>query len=159
RQQDFGLPRCDAGQFRGRRGAVRVPGVTEKAAQPKSLQACNRSYEINSVVMGVDAAAMETDVHLDENVDGPPGAAHRIRPSPCDLEVVDDEGDRSAFEEGDDTRRLIGVERIGKADILDARPDEYLRLAELGTADADRAAINLPTGDQRGFVRLGVRPE
>ena len=36
---------------------------------------------------------------------------------------------------------------------------EHFGLADLGAADADRAALDLPAGDDRRLVRLGVRPQ
>ena len=52
-----------------------------------------------------------------------------------------------------------GIDGIGQTDVCDAGVDEHFRLADLGAADADRAAVDLPFRDDRRLVGLGVRPQ
>ena len=55
--------------------------------------------------------------------------------------------------------RVRRVDRIGQPDVGDAGVDEHLGLADLRAADADRAALDLPSRDDRRFVGLGVRTQ
>ena len=57
----------------------------------------------------IDAAAMEADVHLDQDVDLAAGRAHRLRPSARDVEVVDDEREARAVEQRE---HAVGVDGL-----------------------------------------------
>jgi hypothetical protein len=62
-------------------------------------------------------------------------------------------------EKRDKATRVDGIQRIGKADVLDAGVGEDFRFTELGAADADRAAADLQSGERNALVRFRMRPQ
>ena len=66
-----------------------MAGVAEQPAelQTRQLARSRATKSAASGSLGIDAAAMESDVHLDEHVDLPSGALHRVGPAACDLLV------------------------------------------------------------------------
>ena len=105
------------------RGAVAVAGVAEQPAEPQARQAPRsaRRTPRHPARVGIDAAAMEADVHLDEDVDLASGAVHRLRPAARDVHVIHDERQARPVEQLDDALGVDGIERIGQADVVDAR--------------------------------------
>ena len=63
-----------------------------------------------------------------------------------------------ALEQRQHARRVDRVDRVGQPDVGEPCLGKHFGLAELGAADADRAAVDLPARDQRALVGLGVRP-
>ena len=103
---------------------------------------------------------MEADVHLDQHVErSAPRVTAQRRPRPRHRRIVDDERQRDAIGQREHAIGVDRVERIGQPDVGDARVGEHLGLAELGAADADRAALDLHPRDLRRLVGLGVRPQ
>ena len=66
----------------------------------------------------VDSAAMETDIHLDQDVDETTSRREARRPFAGDRRVVDDEGQFRALDERQHAIDVDRVERIGDADVL-----------------------------------------
>src|SRR5439155_18441888 len=108
------------------------------------------------VAFGIDAAAVEADVDFDEHVEHAAGAPHRLRPPARDFQMVDDDRDRGAIHQRDQSRRVRRAHRVRQADVVDAGADEHLRFTDLRAADADGAAIDLPRGDDGRLVGLGM---
>ncbi len=137
-----------------------MAGVAQQAAQPQALHRRHGANERQRVTgVGIDAASVEPDVDLHEDVEDPAGALHRVRPSARHREMIDDDRDDRAIHQRDHTRRIERVDRIGQAHVGDAGVDEHFGLADLRAANAGGAALDLPPGNDGGFVRLRVRPE
>ena len=102
---------------------------------------------------------MEADVDLDQHLGALAGRRHRLRPAARDGEVVDDERDVRPLLQRQHAAGVGRRQRVGQADVGDAGVDEHLGLAELGAADAGGAGVDLPGGDHRALVRLGVRAQ
>ena len=87
-----------------------------------------------------------------------PARRHCVGPRARDVEVVDDEREVGALEELQHARRVDRADRVGHTDVGEPCRGKHLGLAELGAADADRAAVDLPARDQRALMGLGMRP-
>src|SRR6478672_4303478 len=117
-----------------------MPRMAQEPAQAQTREpAYPRDHLRRAWAVGIDAAAVQPDVHLDQNVHLAAGGGHRRGPAARDVEVVHDEREMSPIEERD---RAIGVGRvewIGEADVTDAGGGEHLGFAELRATDAHRA--------------------
>jgi hypothetical protein len=102
---------------------------------------------------------VEADVHLHEHVHLTPRPAHHVGPPSRDIEIVDDEGQVGAIEEGEDAAGVHRVDRIREPDVAEARLGEDFRFARFRAADARRTARDLQPGEVHALVGLGVRPE
>ena len=88
-----------------------------------------------------------------------PAAFIRADHSRATAGSIDDEREARLLEQAKDPFSVDRIDRVGKTDVGDAVGGEDLRLADLGAADADRAARDLDAGDGRRLVRFRVRPE
>ncbi len=137
-----------------------VASVREQAAQVETGPRGHRADHLDGTRgQRIDAATMKADVHLDQHVHTPPRAHHRIRPLSRHGRVIDDERQARAIEQGDHAVRVRGIQGIRQPDVGDTALGEYFGLAEFRAADADGAAGDLPAGDDRALVRLGVRTQ
>jgi hypothetical protein len=73
--------------------------------------------------------------------------------------MIDDERQMRAIEQRNQPISVVWIEWIGKPDVGDAVAGEHFRLAKLGAADANGAAVDLPPRDDRTLMRFGVRPQ
>src|SRR5688572_9175325 len=71
--------------------------------------------------------------------------------------MIDDEGEARAVEQRNYAVGVRRIDRVGEPDVADARVSEHFRLTEFRAADANGAAVELPTRDDWALVRLGVR--
>ena len=118
----------------------RRPG---SAATPLIIATVSRAVRI-------DAAAMEADVHLDEHVDLPAGAHHRLGPLLRDGRMIDDEREARAIEQRDHAIGVGGIQRIGQADVGDAAAANTSASPSLAQQMPIGAAIDLPARDHAG---------
>jgi hypothetical protein len=137
-----------------------VAGVAQEPAKTQPGQFRDSRDQPRGIrPIRIDPAAVESDVDFHEHVDHGASAAQRRRPLPRHVHVVDNEGEMCAVEQREHAIGVDRMERVGKADIVDAGGGKDLRFAELGAADADCAAPDLPPRHLRQLVRFGVRPE
>ena len=121
-----------------------MAGMTEQPSETKSGKLGDASDELRGTsIRWVDAAPVETDVDLDEDVDLAPSGAHGAGPPSRDLEIVDDERQACLVEEPEDAFRVHGVQWIREADVPDPGVREHFGLAKLRAADAHSAARDL----------------
>jgi hypothetical protein len=79
--------------------------MAQQAAQTKTRQAETRG-RTERVALGIDAAAVKSDVHLDQHVERASGTGHRVGPPSCNIQVIDDDRDRRPVGEGEDAARV-----------------------------------------------------
>ena len=63
------------------------------------------------------------------------------------------------IEQGQESRCVDRMNRVGKPDVGETCGREYFGLAKLGAANPDRSTIDLPARHHRALVGLGVRPQ
>jgi len=151
---------CDVADLLRRLREVRLAGVAEQTAKAQAGQRRDLcEYLERARRVGIDSAAMEADVDLDEHVEHRAGSGHRRRPAARDLEVVDDDRESRLLQQRHDARRIGGMHRVGQPDVLNPRVGHHLGLAELRAADAGGAGVDLPARDHRALVSLAVRSQ
>jgi hypothetical protein len=101
---------------------------------------------------------MESDVHLDQHVHASSRGRDRRGPAPRNFQVIDDEREIGARQESEHAWGVDGMNRVGKSDVSEAGGGKHLGFAQLGAANADGAAIDLPARHFGALVSLGVRP-
>jgi hypothetical protein len=138
-----------------------VAGIGLKALEAQRGALAYRLGEIERGLSHGDARAVGADVEIDE--DGklhPRGAGGVLEVADVPL-LVDDDGNAGALvrERQDPVDLLPGDDGRGDEDVLDARLDHHLRLANLRGADPDGAFRDLLLRENRTLVGLGMGTE
>lgn len=121
-----------------------MSGVAQQTSEMKPRQLRDADDEVRGIgCVGINSAAVKSNVHLHKHVDLPLRCFHHLGPACCDLRVVDDERDARVLEQREYAIAVDGVERVGETDILHASFNEHFSLAKLGAADADRTLGDL----------------
>ena len=102
---------------------------------------------------------MKADINLHQHVGLFASANHRLRPLLRHGQMIDDERELGPVEQRDHPVGICGTERIRQPDVRDTCIRKHFRLAKLRAANANGAAFQLPSRDERTLVCLGVRPE
>jgi hypothetical protein len=109
---------------------------------------------------GRNAAAARADIDFDQHVDLRAGPLRRIGQKRDRLGLVDADANAGLTRQVRQAPDLARADDlIGDEHISDAAGDKRFRLGHFLAADADRTQGNLPPGNERRLVRLGMRAQ